>query len=787
MKFSFRQTFQSESNTYSPALKALASEANLCVPHELHVGTHVKKVNNLGVAFPRYLHISKCNSRIILSRKRYVTKIILDEKKIKTIHMLDISHVHRGFVGSEKFESLKTLHKYKAENFLTIFFNGGKTVALIMPSKEICRKYYDTISDLLEVYRNNTQKVDKDELLLFYVWPKRPSESILWQEAVAILKRLNFQAYSSDYKKIFKSCTISLKLKKTSLNHSQFLTFLKKAKTHQSNELVPEDFIWKSLAGNKDTIPYDDFMKFLKDKQAENNLKYLDTELKISKKGIDKPTFDSYLYGELNNAFDFRALRFDESTLDKPLGSYWINTSHNTYLTADQVKSNSSVEMYLTALDRGCKCVELDTWDGGHASSKPVPVIYHGHTLTSKINMEDVIICIKNYVEENPETYPIILSFENHCSEEFQVAMANILTSVLGDILYIPTDDDLEGDLPSPANLRGKVVIKGKRPPQDEDDPDSDSDDDSDEEEQDKEGQTETKMEKTNSSSSHKKKKFSPELTRLVLLYGKKFSSFDESLKQPDWHMHSIKESKRYKFINKSKDKMKNLMKWREYNTKHLTRTYPKGTRLYSSNFNPLTDWSLGCQMVALNFQTYGAPMVMNDGRFRANGGCGYVLKPRWLLPGGSLRPAKQVKFRIRVLGAARLPKPMGVRLGEYVDPYVVMTVFDLDTMGDYTSETEGVQEVIKKYHSDHISNNGFCPVWKDEKFTEFTVLNPDIAMLCFKVKEKDTASFDDFIGAASIPVSALKKGYRNVPLYANNDTQHGPFHMASVFVEIEI
>jgi hypothetical protein len=35
--------------------------------------------------------------------------------------------------------------------------------------------------------------------------------------------------------------------------------------------------------------------------------------------------------------------------------------------------------------------------------------------------------------------------------------------------------------------------------------------------------------------------------------------------------------------------------------------------------------------MAALNFQTYDTPMQLNYGKFSANGGCGYVLKPRVL------------------------------------------------------------------------------------------------------------------------------------------------------------
>lgn len=41
---------------------------------------------------------------------------------------------------------------------------------------------------------------------------------------------------------------------------------------------------------------------------------------------------------------------------------------------------------------------------------------------------------------------------------------------------------------------------------------------------------------------------------------------------------------------------------------------------------------SFGVFSVALNFQSLGFPMDLNDGRFQDNGGCGYVLKPAVLM-----------------------------------------------------------------------------------------------------------------------------------------------------------
>ena len=42
------------------------------------------------------------------------------------------------------------------------------------------------------------------------------------------------------------------------------------------------------------------------------------------------------------------------------------------------------------------------------------------------------------------------------------------------------------------------------------------------------------------------------------------------------------------------------------YNKRQLSRIYPKGTRVDSSNFLPHQFWNAGCQLVALNYQTLG-------------------------------------------------------------------------------------------------------------------------------------------------------------------------------------
>nr|XP_039336261.1 1-phosphatidylinositol 4,5-bisphosphate phosphodiesterase eta-1 isoform X3 [Saimiri boliviensis boliviensis] len=225
-----------------------------------------------------------------------------------------------------------------------------------------------------------------------------------------------------------------------------------------------------SYSDKKDHLTVEELAQFLKVEQKMNNVT-MDYCLDIIKKfevseenklknvlGIEG--FTNFMRSPACDIFN--PLHHEVyQDMDQPLCNYYIASSHNTYLTGDQLLSQSKVDMYARVLQEGCRCVEVDCWDGPDGE----PVVHHGYTLTSKILFRDVVETINKHAFVKNE-FPVILSIENHCSIQQQRKIAEYLKGIFRDKLDLSSVDTGEcKQLPSPQSLKGKILVKGKKLP----------------------------------------------------------------------------------------------------------------------------------------------------------------------------------------------------------------------------------------------------------------------------------------------------------------------------------
>ncbi|KAL9127937.1 MAG: hypothetical protein Q9217_003273 [Psora testacea] len=389
--------------------------------------------------------------------------------------------------------------------------------------------------------------------------------------------------------------------------------------------------------------------------------------------------FTAFLCSPANN---LQNLDSTDVHFDAPLNEYFISSSHNTYLLGRQVGGDSSVEAYIRALQRGCRCIEIDCWDGADGR----PVVMHGRTMTSSVLFSDCISIISKYAFESSD-YPLIISLEVHCNALQQQAMVDIMVRDFDSYLIREPLKPNVFELPSPEELKRRILIKVKageesalpldaalsRPelaprrrnrsfstpwtrsqgldianipsppslssPPSMSPPDhvstwglgrssmtttsiSSATEDSDS------GRNEKAALRRPSPKRHKSKIISSLSKLAIYTRGLKFNSFTLPESKQYNHVYSLAE-RRFEELCRFADQKAQLEK---HNMKYLMRVYPSGFRIHSTNPDPLVFWRRGVQMVALNWQTYDLPMQMNDAMFASGSDrLGYVLKPKEL------------------------------------------------------------------------------------------------------------------------------------------------------------
>nr|XP_019934144.1 PREDICTED: 1-phosphatidylinositol 4,5-bisphosphate phosphodiesterase zeta-1-like [Paralichthys olivaceus] len=486
--------------------------------------------------------------------------------------------------------------------------------------------------------------------------------------------------------------------------------------------------LYESYASGQSTLPACDLVRFLHKEQMELTANQETAESLIERYEIEETaresrclTFEGFLrYMESKDCCVFDQTHASVyQDMDQPLTSYFISSSHNTYLTGDQLVGKSHLDAYVCALRKGCRCLEIDCWDGPDME----PVVYHGYTLTTKILFRDVIKTVEQHAFE-VSACPVILSLENHCSKEQQEVMAQYLISILGEkLLRAPLDHLTTGDLPSPNDLKYKILIKNKKLKNKaegasgtEIEESVDEGEDGDEEdEEDEDFQTTSKFWSARKAGPKKKKVVVAKVLSDLVIYttSVKFVSFSYSKdNQSCYENTSLAEKKACKLARSSG------ADFVQHNQKFLCRIYPAASRTSSSNYNPQEFWNVGSQLGESESE--------------------------------------------RVISGSNLPIP---RSGKALDPFVRV-------------EINGIASDSCRKNTHTVKHNSLTPHWDADMI--FNISVPELCLVRFCVRDHTGFLSSDFVGQYTLPFSSLKKGYRWVPLLSRDGCSLDP---ASLFV----
>ncbi|ROT43699.1 hypothetical protein SODALDRAFT_375842 [Sodiomyces alkalinus F11] len=820
------------------------------IPFQLLKGTWIRKVSKKNRAKRFVLVLEPDAARISWDKSRPHKCLYIDDiKEIRTGTDIRQYRLDFGVPESEESRWFSVLYavpdksKSKMMHLVaddaSVFSNWVTTLEAISKHRQDLMASLMAFNDraIRDYWRSEMAKQFADK-------PHSPDEEELDYEGVQnVCRKLHIHASPSQ---LFAKFHAADATKTGRLNYFEFQSFVGFMKRRDDIRSL-----YQSLAENPEAgLSLDEFLSFLRDVQGED----IETDLpaweaiyaKLSRKfrprdaersgaiaHSDSPRMnDAAFAAYLTSTFNL-PLKTEpkEYTLDRPINEYFISSSHNTYLLGRQVAGLSSVEGYIAALARGCRCVEVDCWNGADGQ----PTVNHGRTLTTSISFQETMTTINKYAFVKTH-YPLWISLEVHCNPQQQAIMSRIMKETFGSRLVTEPLDPSSDKLPSPEQLKDRILIKVKKP-QLKEEPKAP-------EPGRRRGNsltspyskpiqldnalipplslpqspllgpstssrrlvgktrvntiTEGEVKETLSSSSTSDndsagervpaRRSSNKTVKVlgdlgVYCAGVKFRGFDTPDAKAYNHIFSFMESS-FEKHGKPKE-AKHAMD--RHNMRYLMRVYPDGIRYTSTNFDPLHYWRRGVQMAALNWQTFDSGMQINQAMFDSGTDrSGYVLKPSELreiqvMPEGwsGKRERKEVSFSIGVISAQQLMRPNGMPANRTVDPYVEVEVFHANDKRNKKEADPTVSLATDsplKYRTRVIRENGFNPAFNDRFDFRVTTKYPDLIFVRWSVKlSHNGEAYNEKppVATFTAKLSGLKAGYRTLPLFDHNGEQY--------------
>ncbi|OJJ80898.1 putative 1-phosphatidylinositol-4,5-bisphosphate phosphodiesterase Plc1 [Aspergillus glaucus CBS 516.65] len=761
-----------------------------------------------------------------------------------------------------------------------------KTLHLIAPNRRILELWTSTLEHISR-YRIGLMAglagSSQSEAVLKAHWQREMSRIFAQGIKPDEEESLNFGAVESVCRSLHINCSKNMLRaqfskadagQKGRLNFIEFKDFLKRLKERKDTKEIYK----AQAADHKAGLTVDEFLSFLRNEQREDVDSDCAHWVSIFEKFVRKPkprgpnvpespvtqapprmgldAFSSYITSACNGIY---ASKPPQSRFDRPLNEYFISSSHNTYLLGRQVAGASSTEAYITALTQGCRCVEIDCWDGADGR----PIVSHGRTMTTSVLFADCISVINRYAFVACD-FPVILSLEVHCNPDQQLAMVKIMKDAFKEKLVLEPLIAKAFVLPSPEELKGRILVKVKTCDEIEGGMRQDSAPSS----------TATTV-ATSPTTGRKRSSSSPFLRpsaadihmpaglpplssshtiqpdgpgpmitqeRRSLTTTSMSSATDDSdsafmsmsqdkkrrqkskitkplsdlgiyTKGYKWHSFTSVDSQRYNHVYSFAERSfegicrehENKVMFEKHNRKYLTRVYPSGFRLRSSNFDPLKFWRRGVQMAALNWQTYDIGMQLNQAMFAAGTDrMGYILKPESLRVSDPFDAEKKLKterkrveFSVDVISAQQLPRPSSIGPDDNINPYVEIEMFSADDRGQSLVVGEGGMNASARNGISGLGfphrrrtkieqSNGYNPIFNDRFKLSLETKYPDLVFVRWvvwsSVDGRTPGNNSVQLATFTAKLSSLSQGYRYLPLYDGSGDQ---FLFSTLFCKI--